>query len=216
MLSEVDLLFYEKSVKKMGYKAIAGIDEAGRGPLAGPVVAAALIAPDDLILEGVTDSKKLSEKKRKELFNLLTTHPDIIYGIGIIDAMRIDEINILQATFEAMQLACQNLAVNPDYLLIDGNQMPDIAIPMMGIIKGDSKSHTIGAASIIAKYTRDELMLEYHVKYPQYCFDKHKGYGTKLHKEMLERYGSCEIHRQSFAPIKKILDLKASPYQISS
>lgn len=215
MLTETDLLFYEKSVKKMGYKAIAGIDEAGRGPLAGPVVAAALIAPDDLILEGVTDSKKLSEKQREVLFDILATHPDIIYSVGIIDAKRIDEINILQATFEAMQLACQNLAANPDYLLIDGNQMPDIAIPMMGIIKGDSKSHTIGAASIIAKHTRDKLMLEYHEKYPQYCFDKHKGYGTKLHKEMLDRHGICDIHRKSFAPIKKILDLKALTYQTS-
>lgn len=193
---------FEEAEYKRGFKLIAGIDEAGRGPLAGPVVAAACIMPRGLILDDVKDSKQLSASKREELYHYFVDHPDIEFGVGIIPNDRIDEINILRASLEAMTLAVSNLPIEPDYLLIDGNQLPTTRILSKAIIKGDSLSQSIGAASIIAKHIRDELMLEYHKKWPMYGFDKHKGYGTKTHLEALQTYGPCSIHRHSFEPVR--------------
>ena len=198
---------FEEAEYKKGYKLIAGIDEAGRGPLAGPVVAAACIMPRGLILNDVKDSKKLSASKREELYHYFVGHPDIKFGVGIVANDRIDEINILKASLEAMTLAVINLPIEPDYLLIDGNQLPPTGILSKAIIKGDSLSQSIGAASIIAKYIRDELMLEYHKKWPEYGFDTHKGYGTKAHLEALQTYGPCSIHRNSFEPIRLLKNL---------
>ena len=203
--------FEERAIKN-GFKAIAGVDEAGRGPLAGPVVAASCILPQNFPLEGIDDSKKLSPKKRAALFEELITH--VTYGVGIVDAERIDEINILQATFEAMCIAAEQ--VSPDYLLVDGNLLPKTAIPATAVVKGDSRSFSIAAASIIAKETRDRLMVEYHEKWPEYRFDKHKGYGTKLHREMIGLYGLCPIHRRTFNEEGRTVILTSSVKQRGS
>jgi len=194
---------YENFVKEQGFTQIAGVDEAGRGPLAGPVVAASCILPFDI--PGLNDSKKLTPKKRAELYELLTTHPDIQFGIGLCTAQEIDQINILQASMLAMLRAIENLD-GADYLLIDGNRLPSTLLPAQAIIKGDAKSPSIAAASIIAKETRDQMMLDYHQAYPQYNFGKHKGYPTKEHISALATYGACSIHRQSFAPVKAIME----------
>ena len=198
---------YEKTVKEQGYKIVAGVDEAGRGPLAGPVVAAACILPEDFFLPHLNDSKLLTPTLRKQLYLKMTKRFDIFYAVGIVDSEKIDEINILQATWLAMIKAIRSLSVKPDYVLFDGKQLPDIDIPNEGIVKGDSLSVSIAAASIIAKQTRDDLMLEYHKKYPQYGFDQHKGYGTKKHKDAIFLHGPAKIHRQSFEPIKSYLAL---------
>lgn len=189
---------YEKAALQKGYRYICGVDEAGRGPLAGPVCAAAVILPIDTVIEGLDDSKKLSEKKREALFDLITEKA-VAYGIAYGSVEEIEEFNILGATYIAMCRAIQKLKKNPDYVLIDGNRFP----PMLKtegecIVKGDSKSMSIAAASILAKVTRDRLLLEYAEKYPQYGFEKHKGYGTKVHIEAIKKYGMCEIHRPSF------------------
>lgn len=176
---------------------ICGIDEVGRGPFAGPVVACAVILPKDCDILYLNDSKKLSEKKREELF-IEIKDKAISYGIGIVDEKVIDEINILQATFEAMRQAINNLSVKPDILLNDAVTIPGVDIPQVPIIKGDAKSASIAAASIVAKVTRDHMMVELNEKYPGYDFDKNKGYGTKAHIEGLKKYGPCEIHRRSF------------------
>lgn len=189
---------YEKAALQKGYKYICGVDEAGRGPLAGPVCAAAVILPLDTVIEGLDDSKKLSEKKREALFDLITEKA-VAYGIAYGSVEEIEEFNILGATYIAMCRAIEKLKKNPDYVLIDGNRFP----PMLKtegecIVKGDSKSMSIAAASILAKVTRDRLLLEYAEKYPEYGFEKHKGYGTKVHIEAIKKYGMCEIHRPSF------------------
>lgn len=196
---------FEERAYQKGHRLIAGVDEAGRGPLAGSVVAAACILPKGLILEGIDDSKKLSPGKRQELYQAITEHPDILYGIGIVDSEQIDSINILQASLHAMNLAVENLPEVPDYLLIDGNHLPPTRIAALAVIKGDSRSLSIGAASILAKYTRDTLMLQLHQEWPMYGFDKHKGYGTKAHVEAIQIYGPCPIHRRSFEPIKSMV-----------
>lgn len=194
---------YENLAIEKGFKTICGIDEAGRGPLAGPVYAAAVILPVDLEIEGLNDSKKLSEKKREALFDVICEKA-ISYSIGIATEQEIDEINILNATFLAMHRAVEGLNVKPDYALIDGNQYPKIPlVKEETVIKGDAKSMSIAAASILAKVSRDRFMLEIAEKYPEYCFEKHKGYGTKLHYEMIEKYGVSPVHRRSF--LKKIL-----------
>lgn len=193
---------YEQNALNKGYKVICGIDEAGRGPLAGPVYAAAVILPLGLEIEGLNDSKKLTEKKREQLFDIICEKA-VSYSIGIATEQEIDEINILNATFLAMRRAVEGLDVKPDYALVDGNQHPGLSIADETIIKGDGKSMSVAAASILAKVSRDRYMLEMAEKYPEYCFEKHKGYGTKLHYEMLEKYGVSEIHRRSF--LKKIL-----------
>ena len=173
------------------------MDEAGRGPLAGPVYAAAVILPRGLVIEGLNDSKKLTEKKRAELFDVITARA-VAYGIGSADEKEIDEINILQATFLAMRRAIAALSVRPDLALIDGNRDSDFGVPSETIIKGDSLSANIAAASILAKVSRDRVMERFAGDYPQYGFEVHKGYGTKRHYEALRQFGPCPIHRQSF------------------
>ncbi len=180
-----------------GYQVICGVDEAGRGPLAGPVCAAAVILPKHLEIPGLTDSKKLTDKKRRELFPLIQEQA-VAYGIGLASQEEIDEINILQATFLAMERALSQLNVRPDMVLIDGNRERDFGVPVQTVIKGDSLSANIAAASILAKVTRDNLMMELAQQYPQYGFEIHKGYGTKAHYEALRQYGASPIHRRSF------------------
>ena len=188
---------YEGEAREQGYTAVCGVDEAGRGPLAGPVCAAAVILPAGLVIEGVNDSKKLSEKKREELFPVICEKA-LAYGIGWADEREIDEINILQATFLAMQRALDKLAVKPDLALIDGNRAKDFGLPVRTIVKGDSLSASIAAASILAKVTRDRLMEQLDAQYPQYGFAVHKGYGTRRHYAALREYGPCELHRRTF------------------
>lgn len=186
---------YEKEYEHLGY--VCGIDEVGRGPFAGPVVACAVILPKDCNILYINDSKKLSEKRREELYDIIIKEA-VAYGIGIKDNRRIDEINILQATYEAMREAINNLSVKPDVLLNDAVTIPGVDIKQVPIIKGDAKSISIGAASIVAKVTRDRMMAEFDEKYPGYEFSKNKGYGTAAHIEGLKKYGPCEIHRRSF------------------
>lgn len=199
----MDWLEYENIAYADGYEIVCGVDEAGRGPLAGPVYAAAVILPKGHIIEGVNDSKKLSEKKRDELFDKVIDEC-AAYSVGIATEQEIDEFNILQATFLAMRRAVEGLNVKPDIALIDGNKTPGLAIEQRAIVKGDGKSANIAAASIIAKVSRDRYMLEMAAKYPEYQFEKHKGYGTKLHYEMLEKYGVSPIHRKTF--LKKFFE----------
>lgn len=196
-LLKSDLFKLERAAKAQGFEKVAGIDEAGRGPLAGPVVAACCLFLDDLDFDGINDSKLLSPKKREQLFHAITTNPSVIYGVGIISHSVIDEINILQATHKAMHEAVEEMAEKPDYLLVDGLQLKH-KIPSQKVIKGDRLSQTIMAAAIIAKETRDRIMLDYHQKYPEYGFDAHKGYGTKRHRQALMELGPTPIHRQSF------------------
>ena len=186
---------YEKEYEHLGY--VCGIDEVGRGPFAGPVVASAVILPKDCSILYINDSKKLSEKKREELYDIIIKEA-VAYGIGIKDNHRIDEINILQATYEAMRDAIGKLSVKPDVLLNDAVTIPGVDIMQVPIIKGDAKSISIGAASIVAKVTRDRMMAEYDRIFPGYDFAKNKGYGTASHIEGLKKLGPCEIHRQSF------------------
>lgn len=194
----------EKEIIESGKKIVAGVDEAGRGPLAGPVCAAAVILPVDLEIEGLNDSKKLSEKKREKLYDIIIDKA-VAYDIQLVDNEIIDEINILQATMLAMTNAVNSLSVKPDFVIIDGNRLPEqLEIPAKAVVKGDAKSMSIAAASILAKVTRDRLMLELAKEYPEYEFERHKGYGTKLHCEKLREFGPCKIHRRTF--IKKILD----------
>ena len=181
----------------LGLHLICGVDEAGRGPLAGPVCAAAVILPEHLQIPGLNDSKKLTDKKRRELFPVIQEQA-VAYGIGLASEQEIDEINILQATFLAMRRALDQLSVRPEIALIDGNRETDFGLPVKTVVKGDSLSANIAAASILAKVTRDNLMLEMAGKYPEYGFEIHKGYGTKAHYEALRTYGPCPIHRKTF------------------
>lgn len=201
----MDWLEYENKAHESGYNIVCGVDEAGRGPLAGPVYAAAVVLPKGYVVDGVNDSKKLSEKKRDALFDKIVNEC-VCYSIGTASVKEIDEINILQATFLAMKRAVDGLSVKPDIALIDGNKKPGLDIVEWDIVKGDGKSANIAAASIIAKVSRDRYMLELAEKYPQYQFEKHKGYGTKLHYQMLDEYGISDIHRKSF--LKKYLEKK--------
>lgn len=198
------LLKYEKRARSDGYRQIAGLDEAGRGPLAGPVVAAACILPEKVFFPGVDDSKKLIPPIREELFSLLTGHSGVHFGVGVVDCEVIDSINILQATIQAMLEAVKNLTLLPDLLLVDGMDLPGSGIPVWKIVQGDSLSKSIAAASILAKVTRDKLMDKYHERWPEYQFNQHKGYGTPGHLEALEKFGPCPIHRKTFAPIKDL------------
>ena len=192
----------ENEYREKGFNIICGVDEAGRGPLAGPVYAAAVILPSDCVIEGLNDSKKLTEKKREALFDEIKEKA-LAYGIASADEKEIDEINILNATFLAMKRAIASLSVKPDLALIDGNQKPHTDIEEVTVIKGDAKSMSIAAASVLAQVSRDRFMLEMAEKYPQYEFERHKGYGTKLHYEKIAQYGVCDIHRRTF--LKKIL-----------
>lgn len=194
---------YENNASARGFKLICGVDEAGRGPLAGPVCAAAVILPQGLEIEGLNDSKKLSEKKREKLFDIITEKA-VAYSIAYGTLEEIEVLNILQATYLAMNRSIEGLKIPADFAIIDGNRVPDnIKIPCETVVKGDSKSMSVAAASVLAKVSRDRLLLEYDKKYPEYQFAKHKGYGTKLHTDLIKQYGPCEIHRLSF--LKKIL-----------
>ena len=194
---------FEYAASEKGYKFICGVDEAGRGPLAGPVCAAAVILPAGIVIDGLNDSKKLSEKKREELYSLITEKA-VSYGIAFGSIEEIEKYNILGATFIAMNRAIDSLSVIADYALIDGNRVPaDIKIPCETVVKGDSRSASIAAASILAKVTRDRLLYEYDKEYPQYQFAKHKGYGTKAHYDAIKQYGICKYHRLSF--LKNVL-----------
>ena len=187
---------YDAAVRSQ-YGCFAGVDEAGRGPLCGPVCVAACILDAENPVYGINDSKKLTEKKREQLFDVIKDTA-VAYSIAAADEKEIDEINILQATYLAMNRAFRGLSVRPDMALVDGNRDPGLGIPTRTIVKGDANSMSIAAASILAKVTRDRFMLEMDKKYPEYQFAKHKGYGTKLHYEMLDKYGASEIHRMSF------------------
>lgn len=195
------LLEFERCAQTKGFKRIAGIDEAGRGPLAGPVVAAVCLVGDHLF-SGINDSKLLNPSQRDLLFNQITSAPGVSYAIGIVESEEIDRINILQATIKAMREAVARLEQAPDYLLIDGMDLPFDQIVSEKVIHGDARSQSIAAASILAKVTRDRLMREYHELYPLYGFDQHKGYGTVKHLEAIEKHGPCPIHRLSFSPLK--------------
>ena len=193
----IDKLKFEKEEQEKGNFLIAGMDEVGRGPLAGPVCVACVIMPLDDIIEGVDDSKKVSEKKRNELFELIKEKA-ISYSIEMVDENKIDEINILEATKLCMKNAVEKLTLKPDVVLVDAISKLDISVPIRGIIKGDALSYSIGCASILAKVTRDNYMCEIAKQYPEYGFEKHKGYGTKAHIEALKEIGPCEYHRISF------------------
>lgn len=187
----------ENELKQNGYNFICGVDEAGRGPLAGPVCAAAVILPENLIIEDLNDSKKLSEKRREELFPIILEKA-ICTSVAFASVEEIEELNILNATFLAMQRAVEGLKIPTDFALIDGNRTPKLNIPANAVVKGDAKSMSIAAASVLAKVSRDRLMLEYDKLYPEYNFAKHKGYATKQHYEAIANYGICNIHRKSF------------------
>ena len=199
----MDWLKYENEALSKGYNNICGVDEAGRGPLAGPVCAAAVILPKGEIIEGVNDSKKLTEKKREALYDVIKEKA-VAYSIAFASVEEIEEMNILNATMLAMKRAVDGLDIPADYAMIDGNKIPNLNIPAEYVIKGDANSMSIAAASILAKVTRDRLCADYEKEYPQYGFAKHKGYGTKLHREMILKYGPCNIHRMSF--LKKLLN----------
>ena len=193
----VDLWKFEHAAFADGFSVVCGVDEAGRGPLAGPVCAAAVILPPDIQIEGLNDSKKLTDKKRRELFDVITAQA-VSYAVAFCDEKVIDEINILQATFRAMRRAVESLGVRPELALVDGNRAADFGVPVRTIVKGDSLSASIAAASILAKVSRDQLMEQYDGTYPQYGFAVHKGYGTQRHYDALREYGPCPIHRMSF------------------
>ena len=188
----------EKAANKAGFRYVCGVDEAGRGPLAGPVCAAAVILPSGIEINGLNDSKKLSEKKREALFDVIKEKA-VAFSIAFASVEEIEEHNILNATFLAMNRAIENLPVKADYALIDGNRVPkEISVDCETVVKGDAKSASIAAASILAKVTRDRLLLEYHKEYPEYNFAKHKGYGTKEHMDAIKKYGPSKVHRASF------------------
>lgn len=199
----MDIYQHDESFREKGFSIIAGIDEAGRGPLAGPVVAAAVILPGDLRIKGLRDSKKVPEKERASLYmQILSFSIDI--GIGIVDHEEIDKINILQATKLAMQKALNELRTKPDMLIIDALSLPSVSIEQFSPIKADSKSASVAAASIVAKHTRDTIMLKYHDTYPEYNFKKHKGYSTAEHMDLIKLHGPCPIHRKTFRKVKDV------------
>jgi ribonuclease HII len=199
-----DLEAYERHLRAQGYVVIAGVDEAGRGPLAGPVVAAACILPEGLCLKGIDDSKKLTQRQREELYLRIQKNPEILSGVGVVGAVIIDQVNILRATMMAMVAAVAALRLQPDYALVDGRQLPQLEIPAQGVIRGDSLSQSIMAAAIVAKCTRDQMMRDFHLQWPLYGFQDHKGYGTDRHIAALKQHGPCPIHRKTFEPVKSL------------
>ncbi|MDZ4816065.1 MAG: ribonuclease HII [Verrucomicrobiota bacterium] len=203
---------FEKALRDRGFLQIAGIDEAGRGPLAGPVVASAVILPHDFKHKILNDSKQLSADEREALFHEITTNPNIIWAKGVANHQEVDRFNILGATYLAMKRAVDGLSTQPDHLLIDGLPVKIFTIPQQAIVEGDAKSFSIAAASVIAKVTRDRIMCQLHQIYPQYNFAKHKGYGTAEHYQSINKYGICPIHRKSFQPIREAEEL-ALDYQ---
>jgi ribonuclease HII len=196
--------YFEAMCYGRGYQCIAGVDEAGRGCLAGPVVAAAVVLPRNGVEERLYDSKKIPEKKRKDLCEVIFSKA-LAVGIGVVPQEEVDLLNILRATLKAMSAAVETLPISPDFVLIDGLQGPVLPVPQKLIPKGDQLSVSIAAASIVAKVTRDRLMLDYHQKYPQYNFAKHKGYGTKDHLEAIEKFGICDLHRKTFRGVREFV-----------
>lgn len=202
----LEFTHFEQEARREGYLFPAGIDEAGRGPLAGPVVASACILPPNFHLPGLNDSKKLTAAQRRRFFDILTQDPDVHFAVGIVCHQTIDSINILEATKLAMCQAVRALPQPADFLLIDAVELKNQPLPYLSLIKGDCRSQAIAAASVIAKETRDRLMMEYEQEWPQYGFGKHKGYGTKAHREAIAHYGPCPIHRRTFEPIKSYVE----------
>jgi len=200
-MTQFDMWQYEKDCYAEGYRLVCGVDEAGRGPLAGPVCAAAVILPENVCIDGLTDSKKLSDKRRRQLVPVIK-QTAIAYSVCFASEKEIDELNILQATFLAMGRAIKSLSVKPDFALIDGNRQRDFGVPAKTVVKGDSLSASIAAASVLAKVSRDDLMLQLARRYERYGFEIHKGYGTKAHYEALREFGPCPIHRMTF--LKKL------------
>lgn len=207
----IDRLAFERELWQRGFAPVAGVDEAGRGPLAGPVVAAAVIFPHDWLQGGVdarlhhlNDSKQLTEAEREHYFGILTAHPEIRFRIAQVEAALIDQINILQATHRAMNQALQGLEPPPAHVLVDGTRVPSMGIPQTALVKGDARSYSIAAASVLAKVTRDRIMIQFDRAYPAYGFALHKGYGTPGHLAALARHGPCPIHRRSFAPLRPV------------
>ena len=200
----MDLFEFESKASHQGFKNIAGIDEAGRGPLAGPVVAAAVIFPSKVNIPDLNDSKKLSANKREELFPKIQ-EISVAFGLAVVDQKVIDKINILQAARLAMKQAVETLKITPGLLLIDGNQKIDSTLNQWAIVKGDSRSLSIAAASVLAKVTRDRIMDSYHKLYPQYEFNRHKGYGTRLHRNLIQEHGPCPIHRSTFKGVSEYI-----------
>lgn len=192
-----NISYYENQCRQNGYKLIAGIDEVGRGPLAGPVVTASVILRENDLIEGINDSKKLSAAKRESLYDIILNRA-VAYAFGVVSSEEIDSINILQATYKAMRQALSSLSIKPDFVLADAVTIPGIDIKQQGIIKGDAKSISIGAASIIAKVYRDRMMDEYAKIYPEYGFEQNKGYGSQSHIEAIKKFGPCPIHRKTF------------------
>lgn len=202
---EVPTFLFEKQAYELGYQTVVGVDEAGRGPLAGPVVAAACYIAPDANLEGVRDSKQLSPSARRDIYEKLIRHPKVVFAVGVVDASVIDNTNILQAAMQAMLLAVSNLSIQADYLLIDGNYFPKTNLPGLALVRGDARSISIAAASIIAKETRDDIMIECHKKWPSHGFDFNKGYATKEHIMAVKIHGVTPIHRVSFEPIRSLV-----------
>lgn len=200
--NSLPIFLHDEKIRQK-YPVVTGLDEAGRGPLAGPVVAAAVVLPSGLVIKGVRDSKKVAEKERKNIFWDIVQMADAV-GVGIVEADTIDRINILQSTMRAMRMAVEDLGMNPDILLIDAVTLREIGIKQKSIIRGESVSSSIAAASIIAKVVRDDIMIEYHEKYPAYNFKRHKGYSTREHMEYIQKCGPCPIHRKSF---RKVMDI---------
>lgn len=199
---------YERQLWAMGYKMVAGLDEVGRGPLAGPVVAAAVILPSELVLPGIDDAKRLSPRRRQELYQLVRENA-ISVGVGMVHPDGIDEANVMLATYKALIKAVNNLSVAPDYLLIDGLHLPNVTQPQAPVVGGDTQSCSIAAASIVAKVLRDEYMIEMDRQYPEYGFANHKGYGTAEHRAALEKYGPCPIHRKAVGEVREMLSLSS-------
>lgn len=203
-----EMSIWEESLRQKGFSKVAGVDEAGRGPLAGPVVAAACILPQGAFIESLNDSKQLSAEQRERLFEEVVSLKGIFFGLGSASVSEIDRYNILRATLLAMRRAVLALKIQPDYLLIDGNRGPKFSVPVETIVAGDAKSVSIAAASILAKVTRDRLMEEIDQKFPLYGFKRHKGYGTEEHRQAIMTHGPCPVHRKSFDPIKTMLASK--------
>ncbi len=204
-----DRLLFERELWLQNLSHIAGVDEAGRGPLAGPVVAAAVVLPPhwretgvDERLRDLNDSKQLTEAQRENFFAILTAHPEIRFAVAVVDAATIDRINILQATHRAMNEALAQLQPPPQHILVDGRPVKTMRFPQTALVKGDAKSYSIAAASVLAKVTRDRMLLEFHAQFPNYGFAEHKGYGTPQHLAAIAKFGACPIHRRSFAPIR--------------
>lgn len=207
---------HERRLRSVGYSAIAGIDEAGRGALAGPVVAAAVVLPEKFRHKWLNDSKQLQPERREEIYHELTANVSIIWAVGVVDSIEIDQINILRATHKAMRAAVAALAAPPDHALIDGLPVFPFPLPQTAIVDGDCYSLSIAAASVIAKVTRDRIMRDFCTRFPEYCFSQHKGYGTLLHLTKLHELGPCPIHRRSFEPVAQPLFAFAQPQAVAN